>query len=110
MEKAIQRFIHPTPQRPQHSPYAWVVAPSNYGAKVQYTTPDDSTPALDKQGIKRLQQEVIGAFLFSARAVDNTMLIALGTLATAQTKGSTEKTMDYTATHPGSICFHKPQK
>jgi hypothetical protein len=91
IEKALQRFTHPTPERPQHSPHAWV-AP-DYGAKVQYyTVPDDSTLALDKHGIKWLQ-EVIGTFLYSARAVDNTMLVALGTLAAAQTKG-TEKTME----------------
>jgi hypothetical protein len=57
---------------------------------------------------------VIGTFLFSARAVDNTMLVALGTLAAAQTRG-TESTMealtqllDYAATHPeAAIRFHR---
>jgi hypothetical protein len=109
--KALQRFTHTRPKRPQHAPHAWV-AP-DFGAKVQYTTPEDSTLALDKHGIKRLQ-EVIGTFLYSGRAVDNTMLVALGTLAAAQTKG-TEKTMealvqllDYAATHPdAAIRFHK---
>jgi hypothetical protein len=67
----------------------------------------------DKHGTKRLQ-EVIGIFLFYGRAVDNTMLAALGTLVTAQT-GSTEKTMDalvqlldYAATHPdATIRYYK---
>ena len=111
IEKALQRFMHPTPTTPQHSPHTWV-AP-NYGAKVQYTTPEDTTLALDKHGIKRLQ-EVIGTLLYSARAVDNTMLVALGTLAAAQTQG-TDQTMDalirlldYAATHPdAAIRFHK---
>jgi hypothetical protein len=48
------------------------------------------------------------------RAVDNTMLVALGTLAAAQTQG-TEKTMDaikqllnYAATHPdAAVRFHE---
>ena len=45
-----------------------------------------------KKGTQLLQQ-IIGTFLFYGRAVDNTMLVALGTLAAAQTCG-TEKTMD----------------
>jgi hypothetical protein len=59
-------------------------------------------------------QQIIGTFLFYGRAVDNTMLVALGTLAAAQTQG-TEKTMeatmqllDYAATHPdAAVRFHK---
>jgi hypothetical protein len=110
-EAALQRFTHPTPALAQHSPHAWT-AP-NFGAKIQYIALEDTTLALDKAGIKRLQ-EVIGTFLYSARAVDNTMLVALGTLAAAQTKG-TQKTMDtlihlldYAATHPDpAIRFHK---
>jgi hypothetical protein len=70
VEAALRRFAHPTPTRPQHSPHPWT-AP-NYGAKIQYAAPEDTTLVLDKAGIKRLQ-EVIGTFLYSARAVDNTM-------------------------------------
>jgi Reverse transcriptase (RNA-dependent DNA polymerase) len=111
VEAALQRFTHPAPTRPQHSPHAWI-AP-NYGARVQYAPSEEDSIPLDKAGIKRLQ-EVIGTFLYSARAVDNTMLVALGTLAAAQTKG-TEHTMkalaqllDYAATHPdAAIRFHK---
>jgi hypothetical protein len=95
----------------QHSPHAWI-AP-DYGARVQYAPLEEDQIPLDKAGIKRLQ-EVIGTFLYSARAVDTTMLVALGTLAAAQTKG-TEHTMkalvqllDYAATHPdATIRFHK---
>jgi hypothetical protein len=103
VEKALQRFTHPSPSRPQHSPHAWT-AP-NYGASVQYPAPDDTSLPLDSKGITRLQQ-IIGTFLFYARAVDNTMHVALGTLAAAQTQG-TAQTMDaaiqllnYAATHP----------
>jgi hypothetical protein len=110
VEKALHRFTHPTPIRPQHAPHPWI--PPNYGATVQYATPDDISPLLDTTSTKRLQ-EVIGTFLFYGRAVDNTMLAALGTLATAQTCG-TEQTMDnlvqlldYAATHPNAkIRFH----
>ncbi|MGL5935811.1 MAG: reverse transcriptase domain-containing protein, partial [Cetobacterium sp.] len=85
VEKALHRFTHPQPTRPQHSPHRWT--PPDYGATIQYNAPEDQTLPLDAKGIKRLQ-EVIGTFLFSARAVDNTMLVALGTLAAAQTKGT----------------------
>jgi hypothetical protein len=68
---------------------------------------------LDQHGITRLQQ-IIGTLYFDTRAVDNTTHIALGTLAAAQTQGTTQ-TMDaavqllnYAATHPDAmVAFHK---
>ncbi len=79
--KALTRFQHPTPRIPQHqlNPH---VKPT-YGAKAQYTEDVDSSPPLDKQG-KKYVQEVIGTLLYYARCVDNTMLPALGFLATQQ--------------------------
>ena len=69
------------------------------------TEAPDESPELDKHMIKRLQ-EIIGVLLYYARAVDSTMLVALGTLAATQAKG-TEVTMEaavhllnYAATHP----------
>jgi Reverse transcriptase (RNA-dependent DNA polymerase) len=111
IESALQRFAHPPPEEPEHSPHAWI-APE-YGASTQYAAPDDDSPPLSKDGITRLQQ-IIGTLLFYGRAVDNTMLVALGTVAAAQTQG-TEKTMEaivqllnYAATHPdAAVRFHK---
>jgi hypothetical protein len=95
----------------QHAPHRWI--PPTYGAQIQYAPEEDNTQPLDVKGIKRLQ-EVIGTLLFSARAVDNTMLVALGTLAAAQTKGTTSTMdalihlLDYAATHPdAAIRFHR---
>ena len=106
VKKALQRFEHPKPKRPQHAPSKWT-APQ-YGAAQQYTEPEDTSPPLAPAQIKRLQ-EVIGTLLYYARAVDSTMLVALGTLASAQTKG-TEQTMEalvhllnYAATHPDAV-------
>jgi hypothetical protein len=103
VERALQRFQHPTPTRAEHSPYHW--NKPKYGAKVQYADADDTTPVLDAPEKKRVQ-EIIGTFLFYARAVDITMLKALGTLSTQQSK-PTEATMEsivkflnYAATHP----------
>jgi hypothetical protein len=104
--KALQRFTHPTPTRPQHSPHAWTKP--QYGAKTQMTKEPDVSPPLDKAGIQRLQ-EVIGTLLFYARAIDSTMLVPLGTLVSAQSQG-TEATaaactrlLDFAATYPHAI-------
>ena len=51
----------------------------------------------------------MGTLLHYARAIDNTMLVALGTLAAAISKGTKETTkemwhlLDCTATHPDTI-------
>jgi hypothetical protein len=79
--KALERFQHPTPTRPQHSPHDWQ-APQ-YGTKTQLTDPVDLSPPLPPSGIQFLQQ-VIGTLLYYARAVDNTMLVAIGSIASAQ--------------------------
>ena len=79
--KALTCFQHPTPRIPQHQPYPHVKP--TYGAKAQYTEDMDSSPPLDKQG-KKYIQEVIGTLLYYAHCVDNTMLPALGSLATQQ--------------------------
>ena len=75
VDKALQQFTHLAPAKPQHSPHPWV-API-FGASIQYAAPDDDSTAHDKHGIVKLQQ-VIGTLLFYTRAVDNTMLVALG--------------------------------
>ena len=111
IEKALMRFQHTTaPAKPQHSPHAWI-APS-YGAATQLTAPTDTSAPLDPAGIKRLQ-EIIGTLLYYARAVDSTMLVALGALSAAQAKG-TEATaqaitqlLNYCATHPdAALRYH----
>ena len=111
--KALQRFEHTKPVRPQYAPHRWTKP--QYGAKQQMVEPEDTSPALEKEQIKRLM-EVIGTFLYYGRAVDNTMLVALGTLAQSQTKG-TEATMkdlvhllNYAATYPeAKVRFHASQ-
>jgi hypothetical protein len=106
IERALKRFQHPTPSRPQHSPHEW--QKPKYGAKTQYAPMEDTTDLLDVADTKRVQ-EVLGTLLFYARAVDNTMIVAIGDIATQQAKG-TEATMiaithllNYCATHPHAI-------
>ena len=88
IERALARFAHPAPTRPEYAPHDW--NKPQYGAPVQLTTEPDTSAALSKQGIK-LVQEIVGVLLYFARAIDCTMLVALGDIAAAQTK-STEHT------------------
>jgi hypothetical protein len=111
IERALQRFNHPLPGRPQHSPHR---APRPiYGKDQQLTPKPDVTPLLDAADNKRIQ-EIIGTLLYYARAVDPTMLTALSTLATQQPKGTKQTMMDithllnYCATHPNAVIrFYK---
>jgi hypothetical protein len=104
--KALARFRHPPPTKPQDQPYPHVKP--NYGAKEQYAKPDDDSPPLDKHG-KKFIQEVCGVFLFLARGVDGGILPALSALASQQAN-PTERTMalclqflDYMATQDDAI-------
>lgn len=99
--RALQRFKFEQ-HKQSFSPHKHSVP--QYGAKVQMTNPDKS-PLLDAKAITTIR-EIVGVFLYYARAIDNTMLVALGSLAAQQSKG-TEATMDacmdllnYAATNP----------
>ena len=55
-------------------------------------------------------QQIIGTFLYYARAVDNTMLVALNALASAPTTQATAQAithlLNYAATHPDAVlCY-----
>jgi type IV secretory pathway VirB2 component (pilin) len=69
--------------------------------------PDDSAP-LSPQHLLFLQQ-VLGTLLFYARAVDNTLLVTLNDLASAQSNGTEAvlsqitQLLNYCATHPDAI-------
>ena len=105
--KALTRFQHPKPARPQHSPHAHT--PIQYGAKIQMA------PSLQKEFAKLTKQqqtyvqEVVGVFLFYARAIDNTMLTTLGTISSGMNyypytilKAKIDQFLDYVATHPNA--------
>ena len=104
--RALSRFQHPEPTRPQHSPHEWI-APV-YGAPTQLTDAPDTTESLPGAG-KLFIQQVIGVLLYYARAVDNTLLVALGTLSSAQahptmhTHKGIVHILNYCATHPDAV-------
>ena len=107
--EALHRFQHPPPTQPQHQPHKHTVP--TYGQKTQYETIDESAE-LDKKG-KTYIQQVTGTFLYYARAVDPTMLVALSAIASAQANPTIETMakcklfLDYATTHPDAIITYR---
>ena len=79
--KQLTRYGHIPPLKPQHCPYA--PNPINYGKDNQSPSPINNSPHLDNAGKKQIQQ-IVGSFLYYARAVDPTLLMALSDIATQQ--------------------------
>jgi Reverse transcriptase (RNA-dependent DNA polymerase) len=85
IKRALQRFTHTADAIPEHAPHTSVLP--QYGAPIQYTeTPDTSAP-LNKIGVKRVQA-IVGVFLYYARPIDSTMMVALNDIATSQAKAT----------------------
>ena len=72
----------------------------------------DHSPPLNKQDTTFVQ-EIIGVFLYYARAVDCTMLTALSSLATQQAKPTQntlqliKRFLDYAMTHQDAIITYR---
>ena len=95
MTRRLQDQIHPHTKQ-------------KYRQIVQYIKDDDSSTPLTAAK-KKIVQEVLGVLLYYGRAINSTMLAALGSIATQQAS-PTENTMrnihqflNYAATHPDSI-------
>jgi hypothetical protein len=75
-------------------------------------TEDDNAATLDSKGMTRIQQ-IVGTFLFYARAVDPTMRHALSSLSQQQsaptetTEKATNQFLDYAATCPDAILRYR---
>ena len=82
--KALIKYGHKKPKRPQHSPHKHT--PIQYGAKTQYAM-DDDTPKLTKQQIREVQ-DIVGTILFYGRAVDPTLAAALSSIGHKSHQGS----------------------
>jgi hypothetical protein len=108
VKRAMHRFQHTAPNKPEYSPSKFT--PPNYGAKQQLTELEDASDLLEASGRQRIQ-EIVGVLLYYARAVDTTMLVALGTIASARTTEATAKAvahlLNYAASNPdATIRFH----
>jgi hypothetical protein len=110
VHEALTRFDWDHPKRPQHQPHEHTIPA--YGNKIQYAPDEDKSKPLDKAGKKRLQQ-ILGTFLYYARAVDSTMLPALSAIASSQatptvaTMQKAEQFLDYAASHPDAIVTYR---
>eukprot|EP00804_Cyclotella_cryptica_P026849 CCRYP_019899-RA/>CCRYP_019899-RA protein AED:0.06 eAED:0.06 QI:0/-1/0/1/-1/1/1/0/309 len=109
-KKAGHHFHHPVPTKPQHQPYPHTSR--TYGTKQQYANTEDNTTLLSKSD-KTFVQEVIGVFLYYARAVNCTMLPALGSLATQQaaptqnTLLKIQQFLDYAMSHQDAMITYR---
>ncbi len=77
-------------QQIQHCPYSPEL--KRYGADTQSPLPSNNTQKLTDSEIKQVQK-IVGSILYYARAVNITLLMALSTIASKQTKG-TEHTLE----------------
>ena len=108
--KALKRFGHEYPTKPQHQPHPHTER--TYGATVQYAQAQDESPLLEP-GEKSHIQQVLGVFLYYGRAVDSTILVALSAIASAQatpttkTMGLIKIILDYVATNPDAILTYE---
>eukprot|EP00804_Cyclotella_cryptica_P022287 CCRYP_018106-RA/>CCRYP_018106-RA protein AED:0.35 eAED:0.38 QI:0/0/0/1/0/0/3/0/579 len=109
IDKVLQRFQHSVPSSPQNGPYK--PYPKKYGAAAQDPIPTDASAPLDSNGQKRIQQ-IVGALLYYARAVDNTILLSLSAIASEQahptqlTQKRCQQLLDYCASHLDAVvCF-----
>ena len=109
IKKQLLKYEH-IMRRIQHCPY--LPEPKRYGADAQSPLPQDISQKLTDNKIKKVQK-IVGSILYYTRAVDMTVLMALSSIASEQTKG-TERTLekayqvfDYLATHPNAVVrFH----
>ncbi len=103
IKKLLQQYKHQMPKKPQHCPYT--PALKRYGAAAQTPLPTDISPKLSDAEIKEVQR-IVGSILYYAQAVDITVMMALSSIASKQTRGMTntmakaKQLLDYLATHP----------
>jgi hypothetical protein len=108
--KQLTWYAHVAPLKPQHCPFS--PNPINYGKDNQAPNPTDDSPLLNEAGKKQIQQ-VVSSFLYYARAVDPTILMALANIATQQaaptenTKKRVNQFLDYMWTHPDAIICYR---
>jgi hypothetical protein len=101
--KALECFKHTPTRRAEHSPHAW--SKPVYGTHPQITSPIDDTALLPQPALTRIK-EITGTLLLYVHAIDCTMLVALGTFTSNQSKGThttvqaLTQLLNYAAAHP----------
>jgi hypothetical protein len=108
--KKLQKHKHASPPKPQDCPYA--PQPKQFGSKAQHPLPPDMSPLLSNTDITHVQR-IIRSILYYPRTVNLTVLMALCTILSEQSKGTkhtmtkTKQLLDYLATPPdATVHFH----
>ena len=112
--KALARFQHPPPKKPQHSPHPYTTPV--YGQKQQYSTPIGNACQLTPAQVK-LFQEFTGIFNYYSRTIDNTMQSVISSIASSissrswkEIKFHIDQFLEYSETHPSTrIQYKSPQ-
>ena len=109
IKDTLTKYQHPAPNKPQHAPHKW--STPSYGTKIQLAPPPDASDLLSDSQTKRIQQ-ILGTLLYYARAIDCTLLVALGSIAqqqsrcTQSTLAAITQLLDYCHTHPeATVCY-----
>jgi hypothetical protein len=103
IKKLLQKYTHRRPKKLQNCPYT--PARKQYGAAAQTPLPTDIFPKLSDAEIKEIQH-IVGSILYYAWVVDITILMALRSIPSEQTRGATntlakaKQLFDYLASHP----------
>ena len=111
VQHALHQLQHYLPTRLQHAPHRH--NKPVYGQNIQFDdSQDDTKEVFLPASAKTLIQRIIGIFLYYGIALDFTMLVALGTLATQQSQPTESLWNDitwflnYAASPPDAkICF-----
>ena len=101
VSKGLARFTPGITLKGSPSPAAYIA--TNYGAKVQYETDDNSPPATPDE--KTWVQQVNGYFLYYARVQNSLILLACNDISatqanpTANTVKAVWRLLNYLSTH-----------
>ena len=104
--KQLVKYRHKAPKRRQNCPYE--LEPRVYGKKAQEVPKKTTIPKVSAEEKKYIQQ-VVGSFLYYARAVDMTILHALNSIAaeqadpTVRTMRRVRQLLDYMHTHQDAV-------
>ena len=108
--EALKRFKRKKPKIWQGSPHQHTVP--SYGAKQKFAETDSNEPVLGNEA-KTFIQQVLGTFLYYARAIDPTMLVALITITfeqaypTRATMKKVDQFLDYAASQKQAVLTYK---
>ena len=111
IKKLLHKLQYTKPATPEHNPHLY--KPPAYGKQTQYVEPPDTSTPLSRQRKRRILQ-IVGSLLYYARAVDNTILMAVNDLAAQQANATitkeahTHKLLNYLAIHPDASVTFKP--